>query len=62
LKITKSKNKGCNMDKPLSELKLNEYAHRCYVCYRDITDHSTECYVTIWVKRIKEPRALSGER
>jgi hypothetical protein len=53
LKITKSSNKGCNMDKPLSTLKLNEYAHRRYVCYKDINDKSTECFVTIWVKCIK---------
>jgi len=53
LKITTSSNEGSNMDKPLSELKLNECAYRRYVCYRDITDNSTECYVTIWVKRIR---------
>ena len=62
LKITRSKKKGCNMDKPLSELKLNEYSHRCYVCYRDVRDNSTDCYITIWVKRIKEPHAPSKGR
>jgi hypothetical protein len=54
MKFTTTSNKGSNMDKKLSELKLNEYAKRRYVCYRDITNKDTECYVTIWVKRVKE--------
>lgn len=54
LKFTTSK-VGSNMDKKLSDLKVGEYTHRRYVCYRDISDKSTECFVTIWVKRIKAP-------
>ena len=53
LKFTTS-NEGSNMNKKLSDLKVGEYAYRRYVCYRDITDVSSECFVTIWVKRIKE--------
>ncbi len=45
---------GSNMDKKLSDVKLNEYAYRRYVCYDDITDISTEKYMTIWFKRILE--------
>lgn len=55
LKFTKTANKGSNMDKKLSDLKIGEYAYRRYVCYKDILDKSSECYVTIWVKRLKEP-------
>ena len=55
LKFTKSSKEGSNMDKKLSDLKVGEYAHRRYVCYRDITDKSSECFVTIWIKRIKNP-------
>jgi hypothetical protein len=52
LKFTKTSNKGSNLDKKLSDLKVGEFAYRRYVCYRDITDKSSECFVTIWVKRI----------
>lgn len=54
LKLTQSSNEGSNMPKSLSELKVGETTHRRYVCYRDITDKTTECFVTIWVKRLKE--------
>jgi len=53
MKFTTS-NEGSNLDKKLSDLKVGEYAYRRYVCYIDIRDNSTERYVTIWVKRIKE--------
>ena len=53
LKFTTS-TEGSNLDKKLSDLKFGEYAYRRYVCYIDIRDNSTERYVTIWVKRIKE--------
>ena len=55
MKFTKTSNEGSNMDKKLSDLKVGEYTYRRYVCYRVITDKSTECFVTIWVKRLKEP-------
>ena len=46
---------GCsNLDKKESDVKIGKYAHRRYVCYRDITDKSTERFVTIWAKRIKD--------
>ena len=54
LKFTKTSNEGSNMDKKLSELNVGEYAYRRYVCYRNISDKSSECFVTIWVKRLKE--------
>jgi hypothetical protein len=54
MKFTKTSNEGSNMDKKLSDLKLGEYAYRRYVCYKNITDKSSECFVTIWIKRIKE--------
>jgi hypothetical protein len=53
MKFTTS-TEGSNLDKKLSDLKVGEYAYRRYVCYIDISDNSTERYVTIWVKRIKE--------
>jgi hypothetical protein len=52
-KIAKSTNLGSNLDKALSSLEIGEYAHRRYVCYRDVSDTESECYVTIWTKRIK---------
>jgi hypothetical protein len=52
LKFTKTSKKGSNLDKKLSDLKVGECAYRRYVCYRDITDKSSECFVTIWVKRL----------
>jgi len=54
LKLTTTSNEGSTMDKKLSDLKVGEYAYRRYVCYKNINDISTECFVTIWVKRIKE--------
>jgi hypothetical protein len=54
MKFIKTSNEGSNMDKKLSDLKVGEYAYRRYVCYKTITDKSTECFVTIWVKRLKE--------
>lgn len=54
MKYTKTSNEGSNMDKKLSDLKVGEYAYRRYVCYRVINDKSSECFVTIWVKRIKD--------
>ena len=53
MKFTTTDNEGSNMDKKLSDLKVGEYTYRCYVCYEDLTNNSTERYVTIWVKRIK---------
>lgn len=54
LKFTTTSNEGSNLNKSLSDLKIGDYAHRRYVCYEDINDISTEKFVTIWVKRIKE--------
>jgi hypothetical protein len=54
LKFTKTSKEGSNLDKKLSDVKVGEYAYRRYVCYRDISNKSSECFVTIWVKRIKE--------
>jgi len=42
------------MNKQLIELNVGDYAHRRFVCYRDIKDISTECFVTVWVRRMKE--------
>jgi hypothetical protein len=48
---------GCsNLDKPEKGIKVGECAYRRYVCYRDIQDINTECYVTIWAKRLREPK------
>ncbi len=52
LKLTETSNKGSNMPKALSEMIVGESQCRRYVCYRDIKDKSTECFVTIWVKRV----------
>jgi hypothetical protein len=52
-KIAKSSNLGSNLDRPISSLEIGEYAHRRYVCYRDLSNKESECYVTIWTKRIK---------
>ena len=54
MKFTKTSNEGSNMDKKLSDLKVGEYAYRRYVCYGLLSDKSTERFVTIWVKRVKE--------
>ena len=54
MKFTKTSNEGSNMDKKLSDLKIGEFAYRRYVCYRNISDKLSECFVTIWVKRLKE--------
>lgn len=54
LRFAKTSNEGSNMDKKLSDLKVGDYAYRRYVCYENINDISTEWYVTIWVKRIRE--------
>jgi len=54
LKLTQTSNEGSNMPKALSELIVGETTHRRYVCYKDITDKTTECFVTIWIKRLKE--------
>ena len=42
------------MNKQLIELNVGDYAHRRFVCYRDVKDISTECFVTVWVKRLKD--------
>jgi hypothetical protein len=52
LKFTTNAKLGSNLDKKLSELQIGEYAYRRYVCYRDVSDISSECFVTIWVKRV----------
>jgi len=54
LKFTTTANEGSNLNKKLSDLMIGDYAHRRYVCYENINDISTEKFVTIWVKRIKE--------
>jgi hypothetical protein len=54
MKIANSPTTGSNLDKKLSELKIGEYSYRRYVCYRNIADKSSECFVTIWVKRLKD--------
>lgn len=53
MKFTKTSNKGSNMDRKLSDLKIGDYAYRRYVCYINITDKFSECFATIWVKRVK---------
>lgn len=53
IQLTKSSKEGSNMNKKLSDLKIGDYAYRRYVCYKDITDKLSECFVTIWIKRIK---------
>jgi len=53
IKLTKTKNIGSNMDKKIEDLQVGEYAYRRYVCYKDITDKSSELFMTIWVKRLK---------
>ena len=53
LKFAKTSSMGSNMNKKLSDLNVGEYAYRCYVCYENLLDISSECFVTIWVKRIK---------
>jgi hypothetical protein len=60
MKFTTTSNEGSNMDKKLSDLKIGDYAYRRYVCYRNISDKSSECFVTIWVKRLKEAEATSS--
>lgn len=54
MKFTTTSNKGSNMDKKLSDLKVGDHAYRRYVCYKNTNDISSECYVTIWVTRLKE--------
>jgi hypothetical protein len=42
-----------NMPKTMIDMKnIGSVTLRCYVCYKDITDKNTECYVIIWVKRV----------
>ena len=60
MKFTTTSNEGSNMDKKLSDLKIGDYAYRRYVCYRNTSDKSSECFVTIWVKRLKEAEANSS--
>jgi len=50
-KLAETGNKGSNMPQPLKNLKVGEYMCRRYVCYEDITDVTTERYLTIWVRR-----------
>ena len=57
INIATNSKEGSNMNKGLSSLKVGEYAHRRYVCYRNTDDPTTECFVTIWVKRLLEPSA-----
>jgi nitrate reductase NapAB chaperone NapD len=52
IKLTRG-SKCSNLDKKPSELKVGEYTYRKYVCYKDINDISTECFITRWAKRIK---------
>jgi len=54
LKFTTTANVGSNLNKRLADLNVGECAHRRYVCYKDINDKNTECFVTIWVKRLRE--------
>lgn len=51
IKLAETGNKGSNMPQPLKNLKVGEYMCRRYVCYEDITDVTTERYLTIWVRR-----------
>jgi hypothetical protein len=53
IKFTKSPNPCSNLDKAASDVPLGGYAYRRYVCYRDVTNINTECFVTIWAKRIR---------
>jgi len=52
-KLAETSNEGSNLDKKISDLEIDQYAYRRYVCYKVLSDISTECYVTIWVKRVK---------
>jgi hypothetical protein len=44
---------GSNMAKKIADIKVGEYDCRRYVCYKDISNKSSECFVTNWIKRIK---------
>jgi len=50
--VTESK-MGSNMPKNITKLSVNEYTHRCYVCYENLADNSTARFVTSWVKRVR---------
>ena len=53
MKLTTTTNIGSNMDKKLSQIKVGEYGYRRFVCYKDLSDPKSKCYVTIWIKRVK---------
>ena len=53
IKLANSPNKGSNMDINISIMKKGDKTCRTYVCYEDITDITTERFVSIWVERIK---------
>lgn len=46
-------------DKNIESLTVGEFAKRRCVCYEDLEDPSTERYVTIWVKRVKDSQKLT---
>lgn len=52
-KLASSKNYGSNLDKSIDNLEVNEYAHRRYVCYKDINNITSVVYITRWVKRLR---------
>ena len=51
--IVRTVNSHSNLDKPPSELDIGDTAYRRYVCYKDLNDRNSECYVTVWMKRLK---------
>ena len=51
--IMRTVNSTSNLDKSPSELDIGAIAHRRYVCYKDLNDRNSECYVTVWMKRLK---------
>jgi hypothetical protein len=52
-KLASSENYGSNLDKSIDDLEVNEYAHRRYVCYKDINNINSVVYITRWVKRLR---------
>ena len=57
-----TKNIGSNMPINLATLPVEGITLRKYVCYRDMSDKTSEVYVTIYVKRSKgEPKLPKKE-
>ena len=61
-KLMVTKNIGSNMPINLATLPVEGITLRKYVCYRDMSDKTSEVYVTIYVKRSKgEPKLPKKE-